>query len=115
MAPEDRRKTRDDDCGGHRLGTDALDGTVVDRIAQVVHIPHGAVFLPLLVGEVEVEEHDDAGLGIEPGERDDADPYGHAEVVTEEVDRPERADERERNRQKDDRGFDRGLRVGYLH
>ena len=62
--------------------------------------------LPLVVGEVEVEQHDDAGLGVETGEGDDADPHGDAQVVAEQVEQPERADERERHGEHDDGGLD---------
>ncbi len=41
--------------------------------------------LPSVIREIEVEEHDHPGLGIEPGERDDAHPHGDAQVVTQEI------------------------------
>ena len=54
---------------------------------------------------IEVEQHDDAGLGIESGERDESDPDGDAHVVAEQVEEPERADQRERHGEQHDEGF----------
>ena len=50
-------------------------------------------FFPLVVGQVEVQKHDDAGLRIETGgQRDDPNPNGDAEVIAGEVEEPEGAD-----------------------
>ena len=54
---------------------------------------------------IEVEEHDDAGLGVEAGQRDDPHPDRGAEIVAEQIQQPERADERERHRQQHNGGF----------
>ena len=42
------------------------------QVAHGVHAAEGAEFVP---GVVEVEEHHDAGLGVEARERNEADPH----------------------------------------
>ncbi len=74
----------------------------IDRLVQVgssSSCARRAEFVPRVI---EVEQHHDAGLGIEAGERDEADPHGDAHVVAEQVEQPERADQRERHRQQHD-------------
>ncbi len=41
-------------------------------------LPHG-----VLVGQIEEEQHEDAGLGVEAHQRDHADPHGDRHVVVE--------------------------------
>ncbi len=48
---------------------------------------------------------------IQPGQGDESDPYGHAQVVAEEVKKPERAHEGKRHGEQHDHGFSRRLRV----
>ena len=48
--------------------------------------------LRLVVGEVEVQEHEDAGLGVESQQGDQADPDADRDVVAEGVEQPDRAD-----------------------
>src|SRR5262249_9099058 len=60
---------------------------------------------------IEVEQHDDAGFSVESRQSDDANPDGRAEIVAQDVEQPECADERERNCHKDDSGFDSRARV----
>ena len=42
-------------------------------------------FFHSIVGQVQVEEHDHAGFGIEAGQGDDPDPHRHAQVVVQEA------------------------------
>ena len=63
----------------------------------------------LVVGEVEEEEHEDAGLGVEAHERDHPDPGGDRDVVAEEVEEPDRAHRRERHRQHHHAALNGGL------
>ena len=59
VAPQDWKKTGDDDGGGHGFRADAFDGPVVDGVAQIGDVAHFPVLDPLLVGKVEVQEHDE--------------------------------------------------------
>ena len=52
----------------------------------------------VLVREVEVQQHEDAGLGVDAQQRDEADPDADAHVVAERVEQPDGADGGERAR-----------------
>src|SRR5215471_4717651 len=106
MAPENRCEARDDDTSGHSFGSDAFDRAVVDGVAKISNMAHFAIVDPLGISKVQVQEHDDAGFGVEAGQSDDADPNGDAEVVIQESEDADRSDEREGNGEHDDRGFD---------
>ena len=54
---------------------------------------------------VEIDQHHDAGLGGDAGERDEADGDRDREVEAEPPHQPEAADQRERHRQHDDQGL----------
>ena len=54
-----------------------------------LHAPCGAELFPRVI---EIEQHHDAGLGIEAGERDQTDPDCDAHIVAEQVEKPEGAD-----------------------
>ena len=69
-------------------------------------VAHPALLDPLGVGQVEVEQHDDAGLGVQAGQGDDADPDGDAQVVVQQVKDANGADQRERHGEHDDGGLD---------
>src|SRR5206468_6494226 len=96
---------------GHGFGADALDGAVVDGVAQVSEVAHLAFADPFFVGQIEVEEHDDAGFGVKTGQGDEADPNGHAEVVVEKVENPERSNQGERHGHENDGGLHQRTRV----
>src|SRR5439155_26395494 len=57
---------------------------------------------PRVEGEVEVEEHEDAGLGVDTQERNQPHPDGDARVVAEEIEEPDGAHRRERHDEKND-------------
>ena len=61
--------------------------------------------LRLLVGQVQVQEHEDPGLGVHPQQGDQADPDPDAHVVAEQVEEPDGADRGERHGQGDDAGL----------
>src|SRR5262245_36750526 len=60
---------------------------------------------------IEIKEHDYSGLSVEAGKRDEADPYGNAHVVAEQIEQPESAHQRERDSEQHNRRFERRLRV----
>ena len=43
-----------------------MDRALHDRLAQLAQGAQPALLLRLLVGEVEVQQHEDAGLGVDP-------------------------------------------------
>ena len=57
------------------------------------------------MGEIEVQQHDGAGLGVEPRQSYHADPHGNAQVVVEEPHEPDRADQGEGYGEHHDRGL----------
>jgi hypothetical protein len=59
---------------GHQLGPDALRRALDDRLAQVLEARKPPFLAPPAPGERQVEQHHHSGLGVEPGERDQADP-----------------------------------------
>ena len=63
------------------------------------------------MGQIEIEQHHHAGLGIEAGQGDDAHPDGDRGVVAEQIEEPEGADQGEGHGQKDDRRLDQALGV----
>ena len=54
---------------------------------------------------IEIEQHDDAGLGIETRKGDESNPNRGAHVVAEQPEQPERTHKRERHCQEHDTGF----------
>src|SRR5437660_8979372 len=93
--PHDRQKPEKDGANRHNFGPNALDGAFDNGVLQVrrgVHSTCSAEFVPSVV---EVKEHDNAGFGIEAGKGNETDPDSHAEIVAEEIEQPERADEGE--------------------
>src|ERR1700737_5292752 len=79
LRPEAGNQADEDGRDRHHLGTDALDRAVHDGLARLV-ARSGFAFFP---GEVEVEQHDDARLGIESRERNEPHPDGDRHVVAE--------------------------------
>ena len=73
----------------------AFDHGVV-QIAHRVHSPFGFEFFPSVI---EIEQHDDTGLGVESSKRDESNPNGDAHIVAEDVKKPERADQARTARQ----------------
>ena len=87
----------------------AAPSTIVAwRSASVRRRPSREAFS---VGEVEIQQHEDAGLGVDAEQRDQPDPDGDAHVVAEQVQVPDGADGRERHRQQHDRRLHQRPRV----
>ena len=78
---------------------------------EIAHVIHPALRAEMIPGVIEVEQHHDAGFGIETRQRDESDPDGDAHVVAEQVEEPERADQRKRHGEQDDRRSRDGTRV----
>src|SRR3990172_1814207 len=89
----------------HQLRPQPLDGAVDDGFPQVVPTAH-LPFLPgVLVGQVEVEHHEDAGCRVHAQQGDEAHPDGDAHVVAEQVEQPDGAHRRKRHGQQDEEGL----------
>ena len=109
MRPHDGEKTHEHDAHGHDLGPEPLHGPLDDRLLQIGEGAHEAAPPSLVEGEVEVEEHEDAGLGVDAEERDQAHPDRDAHVVAERPEEPDGAHGREGHGQQDDHRLrDRG-------
>jgi hypothetical protein len=91
--PHDRQQAHEGGAHRHQLRTHAADGAVDDRFRQVLLGAHLPVPHPLLVGEIEEQQHEHAGLGVEAHERDHADPHRDRHVVAERVEQPHGADQ----------------------
>ena len=101
--PHDRHQAHEHRRHGHELRPDALHGAVHDRLLQIAAAcAGGPARRRFVVGEVEIEQHEDAGLGVHAHQRDQPHPHADAHVVAEQVQQPDRADGRERHRQQDD-------------
>src|ERR1700686_4629254 len=81
--PHDRDEAEEGAGDGHDLRADALDGTVEDCLVEILTRVERAGGEALVVREVEIEQHEDASLGVEPEEGDEADPDTDGHVVTE--------------------------------
>src|SRR4051812_32202050 len=55
---------------------------------------------------IQIQQHDDAGFGVEAGKGDEAHPYGVAEIVAKDVQEPKRSHQGEWHSQNDNKGFD---------
>ncbi len=62
-----------------------MNGALHDRLAQVTYGIHASGASELVPGMIEVEEHHDSGLRIEPRESDETDPDRWAGVVAQKV------------------------------
>ena len=104
--PHDGQQTKQNGAGGHDFGADALHRTLDDggiEVAHGVQTTGGPELFPRLV---EIEQHDDSRFRIQTGQRDETHPHGDAHVVIEQVKKPKRAHQRERNGQQNDGGSD---------
>ena len=88
------------------FGPDALDRADHDRLVEVGPRERpslrGPLGLQVLQRLVEVDQHDDAGLGGDAGERDEADRHRDRQVEPEPPHQPDAADQREGQRQHHD-------------
>ena len=69
------------------------------RSARLSQAP---LLLGLLVGQIEVEEHEDAGFRVHAEQGDQPHPDPDAHVVAEQVEEPDGADRGKGHRQQDD-------------
>src|SRR5262249_16928114 len=81
MTPKEGDKARQDHRDRHQLGSHPFDCAMQHRLFQVDQTVEMSFLPPLLVGEIEVEEHHHASLGIEASQRDNPHPHRHAQVV----------------------------------
>src|ERR1019366_5742953 len=89
VTPENRQQAGNDHGCRHRFRTNALYGAVVDGVTQVTQAAHPPFLLPLRVAQVEIQQHNDAGLGVQSRQRDQTDPDGDTEIVMEQVKNPD--------------------------
>jgi hypothetical protein len=92
MTPQDRQKATDDYSGRHCFRPDAFDCAIVNRVSQFGSAAHFSFSPPLIVSEIEVEQHYHSGLRIKTRQRYQADPHRDAQIISGEVKQPECAD-----------------------
>jgi len=67
IAEHNGDEPREDHGDRHDLRPDPLYGTVHDALPQIIDRFHPPLFSPLVIGQIEIEEHDDARLRVETG------------------------------------------------
>ena len=99
-------RSTDDRGDGHHFWPYPLHGALHNRCAQVLARERaaltGAAGAPLGQRVVEINQHDDAGLGGDTSERNEADGDGDAHVEMHPGHQPHAADQGEGHRQHDD-------------
>ena len=88
-----------------------MDGTFNSGVLEVIHGVHATGGAELVPGVIEIQKHDNPGFGIESRQCDEANPDGDAHVVSQQVEKPERPDEREGDGEQNDRRFYGGAGV----
>ena len=63
--PHDRQEAEDVGQDGHEFRAQAHHGAFHDRVFQVLGGVQQTPGLPVIIGDVEIEEHNDAGFGIQ--------------------------------------------------
>ncbi len=87
---------------GHEFRPDTLGGPLHDGRPQVGKGAQAPLLSGLFVGQIQVEEHEDAGFGIHPEQGDEPHPDADAHVVAEQIEEPDGPHRRKGNRQQDD-------------
>ena len=107
--PHDRQQAGHDRHDGHHLWPHPFDGAFHDRRVEVVDVCRAPSFTALgldrFPGVVEVDQHDHAGFGRHPCQRDEADDDGDRQVVVEQPHQPDASDQGEGHREHDDQRF----------
>jgi hypothetical protein len=93
------------------FGRSRFAGPFHSRRLQIGECSQASFARRLLVREIEIQQHEDAGFGVYSEQRDQPDPYGEARVVAEQLQVPDGADGRERYGQQHDRRFHERPRV----
>src|ERR1019366_8108579 len=109
--PHNRYQAHEHGGDGHELRPDSFHRAMHDRRLQVAKALQLAFQLGLVVSQVQIEQHEHAGLGIDTQQRDQTDPHPDSHVVAEKVQEPDGAHSGERYGQDDDQGLGHGLRV----
>ncbi len=78
---------------------------VHNRFVQIGQGPGAALLPGLLIGKIQVQEHEHSGFRIHTEKRDQADLDRDAHVVSQQVKEPERPDRGKRYRQHDNQGL----------
>ena len=109
VAPHDRQQSGHDGDDRHHLRAHALDRADMMascRSSRVNGRPSASrCALDLLQRVIEIDQHHDAGLGGDAGQRDEAHGDGDRQVEAEPPHEPQPADQREGQRQHDDERF----------
>src|SRR6266542_38664 len=103
--PHDGHEPHEHHGHGHEFGPNPLYGAVHDGVTQVTGGSQASFTVGVLIGNVEIEQHEHAGFRVDAHQRDQADPYADAHVVAEQIEQPHGADRRERHGQEDDEGL----------
>lgn len=96
--PHDREQTRQNHRDGHGLGPDSLHRALLDRVVQQFLGSNRAGGETRFPRVLEVDQHDHAELRRQAGQGDKPDAGRHGGVVSEQVQEPDPAREREGQR-----------------
>ena len=102
LAREQRQQAGGHGHHRHQLGADPARCAFDDRLLEIAEVAQAALGLVTPVRDRQVQQHDHAGLRVQPRQGDDADPDGDAQVVVEQEEKPDGADQGERNGHQDD-------------
>ena len=106
--PHDGQQAQQVGQDGHVLGAHPHDRPVFDGVMQVRFGVEAAFGLPAVVGDIQVEEHQDPGLGVQAGQGQHAHDHADAEVVAQEIEQPDGPQQGKGHRQHDDAHLDEG-------
>src|SRR6266545_3265901 len=109
--PHDGHEPHEHHRHGHELRANPLYGTVHDGVAKVTGGSQASFTAGVFICNVEIEQHEDAGLRVDAHQCDQADPDADAHVVAEQIEQPHSADGGERHGQEDDEGLRHRPRV----
>ena len=112
MAPHDGEQAGRDGDDGHHLRTHPPDRAFDDGVVEILGGGHGAFAQAALEDLVQIDDHHHAGFGRHARQGDEAHPHRHAQVVAQQVDQPDAAHQRERDREQHDHRFSHRVEIG---
>src|SRR6266850_3208969 len=111
IGPQDGNQTDAHDGKGHEFGTQPARSPFHNRVIEML-LSELRVLAPRgLVRKVKVEQHEDAGFGIDPEKGENAEPDSNAHIVAERGNHPDGTHGGEWNRQGNDHRFHRRSRI----
>src|SRR6476620_5647856 len=83
--PHDGHEPHEHHGHGHEFRANPLHGSVHDGVTKIRCGSQTTFTACILVRDIEIEQHEDAGFRIDPHQRDQADPDADTHVVPEQI------------------------------